>query len=451
VVLVAVLALSVGASSALASGSLTWPLNRDGHAEIGRAAATTGVLEYRNGPVLHASAPYLVFWTPPGQSIPATSKRLIERFLTDAAADSGKADDMFGVLRQYYDHLGFADYRQRFDPVRQVIVDTHAYPPEDRLLCPDVSVAYPTCISDQQIHLELQRLIAAKGLPRWVPSKPFSFAPIYFVVLPADVATCEVSGQLCSDKENCAYHQTVVASNGWTLFAVLPLDPLRNLPRSMVPKGVCQGDGTRAVQAPNGHILADVLIGALSHEYSEAITDPLYSFGWFAPGVGGIDAAGQEVGDECESTGPFNPPVGFNPDAFLPTLGGSEPAGTLFTQLINGHRYYTQSEWSNGNSNCEMRPSPGTIAPRFTVPAGAVPAGSTVRLNPAASTSAHPYSSATWKFGDGSKGAFLYGPATLTPVEHAYTTAGRYTITLTLVDNRGNLQTTTRRVTVHRR
>jgi hypothetical protein len=398
--------------------------------------------------VLHATAPYLVFWTPPGESIPATSEGLIERFLSDAAADSGKASNMFGVLRQYYDSTGFADYRQTFSPARQVIVDTQPYPQHDPALCPDVSVAYPTCISDQQIQSELERLTSVAGLPRW-SAKPFSPAPVYFVILPADIATCEVSGTLCTGTQNCAYHQTASTNSGAILFAALPLAPYRDLSPAVVPKGVCQGDGNGVAQAPDGDVNADVLIGLLSHEYSETITDPIYGQGWFASGVGGIDAAGQEIGDECESTGPFSPATGANPDAFLPTLGGTETAGTLYDQLIDGHPYYTQSEWSNGAGNCAMRPSPGLVTPRFMFPAR-VFTGTPVSFNPATSTSTngYGYSSATWTFGHDAGRAFFAGHKALSTAMHRYRKAGRYTVTLTLVDAMGNLQTATKRIIV---
>ena len=87
-------------------------------------------LPYNGGPVLHSSRPYLIFWTPSGESIAASSESLIERYFTDVAADSGKSCNVFGVLRQYYDRSGFADYRQTFDRARQVIVDTQPYPPK---------------------------------------------------------------------------------------------------------------------------------------------------------------------------------------------------------------------------------------------------------------------------------------------------------------------------------
>jgi hypothetical protein len=95
------------------------------------ASAASGKVSYHGGPVLHSSSAYVVFWTPAGESIPAGSQSLIERFLSDSAVDSGKSSNVFGVLRQYHDMVGFADYRQTFDPARQVIVDTEPYPPHD--------------------------------------------------------------------------------------------------------------------------------------------------------------------------------------------------------------------------------------------------------------------------------------------------------------------------------
>jgi hypothetical protein len=202
------------------------------------------------------------------------------------------------------------------------------------------------------------------------------------------------------------------------------------------------------VQEPNGNI-ADVLISLLSHEDSEMITDPMYT-GWAVYGSTVLQSTLTESGDKCNLYGPFNPAIGINPNAFAPTLGGSASTGTLYDELINGHRYYTQSEWSNGNGNCEMRPSAGTIAPRFSVPTRSRTATS-LSFNPAASTGTNAYSSATWNFGDGSKPTFFSASATLTRAHHRYRRGGHYTITLTLVDDRGDLRSTTKRATVEAR
>jgi PKD domain len=407
------------------------------------ASAAADQIPYSGGPVLHSSAPYLVFWAPSGESIPSGSQSLIARFLTDTAADSGKSTSVFGVLRQYYDAAGFADYRQTFNAARQVIVDPQPYPPPG-LGCSSPDGAYPTCITDSQIKAELQRLIVADRLPAAGSLSAPELrpdAPVYFVVLPADVDVCDPMS--CASNKFCGYHQWFVDThNDIVLYAVLPLQPLRD--GSLLvpsPKGDCQIDGTSATQTPNGDVNADILISQLSHEYSETITDPHIPFGW--------DTASPalEVGDKCNVNAAAQLPQS-NPDAFLPTLGGSEPAGSLYTQLINGHRYYTQSEWSNGDHGCEMRPSLGRIVPRFTVPRRANKAGGWLTFSPAASTSKNALSSATWNFGDGSPRRFSTEKP-LTPAKHRYRKAGRYTVTLTLVDNRGNVQTTTRGVTVH--
>jgi PKD domain-containing protein len=419
------------------------------------ARSTTGNVSWHAGPIVHSSRPFLVFWTPSGESIPASSQSLLARFFTDAAANSGKASNVFGVDRQYYDSTGFADYRQTFNPARQVIVDTQPYPPQDPAKCPNVSSAYPTCISDGQVQSELQRLITSEGLPTAGSGPELSAkAPIYFVILPADVNVCSGSGLQsiqCAGNGPCGYHGSFVDKRrDRVLYAPLPLQPLRD--GSVLypdPKGVCQLDNTSVVQDPNSDVNTDLMINIASHEYSETITDPIVDAGWFDT------STYQEVGDNCELAAPFNPAKGHNPNAFTPTLGGSEAAGTLFTQLLNGHPYYLQSVWSNGDGNCEMRPTVGRIVPRFTVPQEPNTAGATLSFNPRASTSSNPLSSATWNFGDGSKPAFFYpsaiflGSSTLTRAKHRYRRAGRYTITLTLVDNRGNLQSTTRRLTIH--
>ena len=49
---------------------------------------------------------------------------------------------------------------------------------------------------------------------------------------------------------------------------------------------------------------------------------------------------------------------------------------------------------------------------------------------------------------DGTQTSFFYGKRALTAAKHRYRKAGRYTVTLTLVDNRGNLQSTTQGVTI---
>ena len=371
------------------------------------------------------------------------SESLLERYFTDVAADSGKSSNAFGVLRQYYDHSGFADYRQSFAPAHQVIVDTQPYPARDTLSCTAVSTTYPTCISDAQIKSEVQRLITADRLPTaGKPPKLSAHTPIYFVVLPANVKFCMVLATQCTDTNLNAYHLSFLTHGDAVLYAAIAMDPLQGVALPAPISGACDPGGTGVAQEPNNDP-GDCAINSISHEDSEAITDPIGT-GW------DIAVTHWETGDACAHVGAFDPTHTTNPNAFLPTLGGSASGGTLYTQVINGDRYYTQSEWSNGDGNCEMRPTAGRTVPRFDV-RGQTIAGMPVFFDAAAGRTMETLSSATWSFGDRSKPVFFYGHHTLERVEHRYRKGGRYTVTLTLVDSRGNLHTATQHVTIHSR
>jgi PKD domain len=433
--------VSVTLSAAVSPTTLRGPL-----AIVSRqprsSASATGDLTYHGGPVVHSSDPFLVYWTPTGESIAAASQSVLERYLADAAADSGQTDDVFGVDRQYYDRAGFADYRQTFDPARQAVFDPQPYPARDKAHCRDLVASYRTCITDGQLQAELKRLIEANGLPTAGSASELSAnAPVYFVILPADVNICVDGGLICADDSMCAYHNDFsLRRAGTVLYSAIPAQAGFSYEGLNWPK-ICQNDGTAAVQEPNGDI-ADVLVGLLSHEYSETLTDPISPTGWNSPDTG------NEVGDNCQWAGRFAPAALSNPNAYRPVLGGNASAGTLFDQLINSNPYYSQSEWSNGDGTCELKPPSGTIVPTITPPRGRIAARTSLRFTPSASTSTHPIASATWSFGDGSIPGFSKGRAALVPATHTYSVPGNYTITLTLVDNRGNLQTTTHTVIV---
>ena len=85
--------------------------------------------------------------------------------------------------------------------------------------------------------------------------------------------------------------------------------------------GIAFGRGH--IQAPNGNPDADVEVSPTSHEIMEAITDP-FGTGWW-------DQLGYENGDECAYV--YGTPQGS--------------AGQFYNQVINGHHYLTQEEFSN--------------------------------------------------------------------------------------------------------
>jgi PKD repeat protein len=195
------------------------------------------------------------------------------------------------------------------------------------------------------------------------------------------------------------------------------------------PSKGCQVDSNPSkYQSPNNDE-ADNIADDLSHELSESITDPLGT-GWFN------NTGGNEVSDNCQSYGPTADPfAGESPNAYEPTLGGDAAAGTLFDQAINGDRYYTQTNWSNGNVGCQTQASADALTPQFVEAAP----GTTASFDPTTSTqSAGSISSVSWNFGDGSTAFSTSAPA---PINHTYAVPGTYTVTLTLVDSFGNLAT----------
>jgi PKD domain len=401
--------------SPASAGSLVAP-------NAAKRTSSNGNLDYHGGPVLHLSAAYLIFWDPNGVVTP-TSRSLLQQYLTDTATDSGHGTNIYAVDRQFTDTSGFSDYKQLFSPGSQVIVDTNAFPARDTVGCPDVDpVHYPNCLTDQQLQTELSAQISAKSLPTGTGPN----APIYFLVTPSDTNIC-TSATACNDNAFCAYHSFMTSPD--VLYSSIPLF-FNGASSTQNPK-LCQADGHSAVQKPNGD-LADVAIKFLSHEHSETITDPIPGAGWWD------NSSGNEDGDNCNFFGSFNPHGGSNPNAFNPTLGGSS-AGTLYNQVINGHHYYIQSEWSNGDVDCEMKPTAGSLSPTFLGP-GVITPNQPASFNPTASTSSRGYSSTTWDFGDGSSAFNVGGPSV---TSHAFSTPGPYTVRLTLVDAVGNVSSVT--------
>ncbi len=399
-------------------------------AAVTAAGSSWQNLSYQGGPVLHASKPYVIFWAPSGETIPASWQSVIERYFTDVAADSTKDSNVYAVARQFTDSAGFADYQQSFSAGSQVVQDFDTYPARDASNCADSS--YATCLTDGQLQSEISSVIAAAGLPSDGPASAGELpngAPIYFVVLPSDVDVCFSDGSgTCASNDFCAYHSFYADGTNNVLYAAIPSNELAS-PRDAK---ACQWDGNSLVQEPNASI-ADVALKYISHEDNETITDPLGT-GWWN------DYTGNEDGDNCND-------YDTNPSAFAPTLGGDAGSGTLYNQLIAGDQYYLQSEWSNGGSDCEMQPASGTITPRFSVPAGPRTAGSALTFDPSASTATYKFTSETWDWGDGTAATFYPGRP-LSAATHTYTASGDYPVTLTLVDNHGNLATATEEVSV---
>jgi len=422
-------------------------------------AVDSGDVDYNGGPVVHSSAPYLIFWTGSSDSIPISTQTLLTRYFTDVAHDSGLATNDYSVVRQYSDMTGIAGYAQTFSPA-QAIPDAHAYPAQDLTNCPNSDVNatyYPMCITDAQLQSELTRLISADDLPTdgaTTASELDQDAPIYFIVTPANVNICVTStdcAATAAPKGFCSYHGHYDDGTNNVLYASIPLLGADSTDPSLSPKQ-CQDDGNSVVQEPNSGVDpdgGDVAIKYTTHEDLETITDPLLNAWYDKDGPSGPE---NEVADNCNQyADPSEPTAGTSIDAFQPVIGGSATAGTLYDQIDNGDDYYVQSVWSNGDTSCELQPPADAppLSPTFTEPAGTQAVGSPVDFDGSAGSS--PVSSTTWSFGDGAtsyaSSATTGDPAPGT-IQHTYTNPGVYTVTLTVVDTHGNLATVTHTVTV---
>ncbi len=357
---------------------------------------------------------YVVYWVPSGYSMSATYQSLINRYLTDVAADSGRATNVYATDTQYDDSTNtFIQYSSTFGGS---FVDTTAFPATPAG-CPttDGTLTVAVCLSQTQQSTELDTFIQNSSLPRGLNN-------LYFLVMPTNVETCNDAFTNCGNlldlsPRYCAYHSWFnIGGHGLTIWA--------NEPFINTASGHC---ASGSISRPNGDV-ADVAINPLSHEHNEIITDPTGG-GWFDVNLAG------ENGDKCN----FN----FG-TAIASTVNGA------YNQLINHNPYEIQLEWSNAITGCAA--NYGAVAP--TADFTSSPA-SPKALDPVSfdgSDPAHSHSNNTggyiiqwdWTFGDG-------GTSTSATPSHTYSLPGTYTVSLTVKDDAGLTDATSHTVTVVKR
>jgi len=271
------------------------------HSEAGKHSTSGSGLVYHGGPVMHTNATYAIYWIPSGYSVSAGYQSLLDRFLTDVAADSGKTSNVYYSDTQYSDNTnGSILYSSSF--VRD-ITDSSSFPASG---CRDAYTS--VCLTDAQLQTEIDNVINANGLPRGIGA-------MYFIFTPKNVGSC--FGSSCAFSYFCAYHSSFGSGSSLTLYA--------NQPYAAWVPGAC-GSG----ESPNNDD-ADSTISVASHEHNETITDPLGN-AWY-------DRRGAEDGDKCA----------WNFGTSLGSTGNGS-----YNQLINGHPYYLQQEWSNQTSGCVL-------------------------------------------------------------------------------------------------
>lgn len=278
-----------------------------------------------------------IFWSPAGHSIGTRYSSLLTRYIHDVAAASGSTSNVFSILPEYFGTDGSIRYKVR---AGAPIIDTSPLPAsacklarKDRTAIYADGSGYNACLDDAQIQTEANSVAATRKLP-------VNLSHIYAVFLPKHVEACILPGsttttqngqQACSINYQpsaafCAYHSQ--APNGLEY---------ANMPFPVYKSGTgftCGSDAKIAfpgvIETPNNNRDGDTEISPTSHEVNELITNPdnngVTASGWY-------DVAGFENGDEC---------------AYVYGTPHGQP-GHFYNQVINGHHYLTQEEFSNAS------------------------------------------------------------------------------------------------------
>lgn len=227
---------------------------------------------------------------------------VINRYFADVAHDSGSANNVYSVATQYSDGSGHVQYRSTFGG------SYVSHDPLPASVCDDGLDTY--CLTDQQLQDEIQSALTATG---WHGGLDHTF----FLLTPNGVGSCFDQFGQCSTDTFCAYHSDFTDSNNEP--ALYANEPYQG------PLPGC----TDPTQGFPNDVDGDTTINTISHEHNEAITDPLGN-AWLA-------SDGSENGDLCAYS--------FGTQTNPGTTGA-------YNQVINGHHYDLQQEYSNADHGC---------------------------------------------------------------------------------------------------
>jgi hypothetical protein len=423
---------------------------------------TTGLVSplcYHGGSVLHSNESYVLTWDP-HRRYWATTRQYVEQFLSDVASSSGGFSSPFAITPQYTDESGRAQNKSVFaggcidygndtgDPSQSGYTcqfganhpsgTGYNYPKDysGSNNCPvsgnNVWTGEPNgpistsvndyCLTDDDIKLELQRMLPQMGLPGGnVPG----YQPLVDVLLPPGVEVClDSSGNVCSANSSggstqaqfCSYHSQVPVNGTYVTYVVQPWTAQWG-----------QGMGCDDPNAPD--ITLPVNVTTLAQQVGAKLVSPL-SQGELAaivnPGLDGwYGAYGTEINDN-----------------------GCVPLGSgLDDVTLNGTTYFLQRAFNNaGAIETDPNALPCTdwneLNPAFVVP-GPVESGDNVLFDGSVTASGLMVHNGgyQWDFGDGTTGT---GPS----VYHQYAKAGNYQVTLKVTDRGGNTASITQTVQV---
>lgn len=344
--------------------------------------ALNGNLDYSGGPVMPSSTNYVFVWRPSNwpqnfdEGVNSQNQTEycgvsngsnftqpclgyqagVAQFFQDLAAASGQTNNSDAVATQYNDAFGHwaagpspGHYSFSYGGT---FTDTNAYPTSG---CPGAPQG-GVCLTDTQIQTELQRFLSQQGMPAG------SMTHEYFLITPPGVDSClgrdshgiwQCAGNAVqSSSVNpafCAYH-SMTATAGHYIYANVPdLDLVTGCDPFSSPAPQEQNAGPNPPDCSFDTCIwnqstAEGVLSAISHEHNESVTDPEPNNAWTDWG----SQTGGENGDKCNNDGLDDP--NLNPDR-------SNGNDGLFTrtpanEVINGHYYLIQQEWSNDGQEC---------------------------------------------------------------------------------------------------
>jgi len=356
--LIASLLTLVAAAPALAvPAAMHGPRRGPGHQTREARAASTGVtaphLDYCGGKVLSQAKVIAILWGPP------------DPLPTGANASASCTGDFKSCLEAWYPAFIQSPEFNWLDEYQTTIpsvsggagTNQHIQAPIFLGVVQITPANTAAVVGESDVETELVSQIQAGNLP----APDADDETIYEVFFPLSVDPSDPNFQACLDF--CAYHDSwqsnILGTNG--ILAIMP---------SGMPPGYQGGKRDCAQCGERSDWFAN-LGGSISHETTEAITDP-FPGGSCAPPTAWLDTLNAdgmsphgEIGDICEGLEDTGVSAQITEVSFTDVDGGSS------------YTYTVQREWSNFYSSCL-----GTVDDAFTLegPDGGVtgsPGGST--------------------------------------------------------------------------
>ena len=359
-------------------------------------AAFASNLDYYGGPVAHSMTGVIVDWGP-GENPSFTNEGSGDPGLLKYwATQNGTNGDLGGLLAQYMDTSGHnSANRVTYGGQYQITPSNNS-----------------AVLSDADIQNELKSQVSQGHLP--APAGD-GLSTDYMLLLPPSRQVCDTGLGGCSGVVFCAYHGSVVLPSGaQLLYSVVPEDSLCNT-------------------------TLDEQTVSFSHEWSEAINDPLVAEDTsanIAPPVAWYDNTNNngEIADKCESA----------------------------PQVVNG-RWAVAQLWSNRDGYCASGESSLSVPDASFVVGSATAGGKRVRFDGRGSRGLNSTSATdigdpgnrsysigrgiaryTWHWGDGSADGSGATP------RHKFARPGVYRVTLNVTDNLGFTSSAAQQICVGR-